>query len=416
MGVIDNFMWSTRNMASPEIFRKWTAVSMIGATMSRRVWTAIEGDLPLFGNLYVFLDSPPGIGKTRPMEVAKMVLLQLKKQLHLKTHDPQPVSFLPDETTPERMVEKIGEVFGEGAEMGDRSFLGMIFELGTFMRIPDPAWMQAMARLWDCPTTYERETKHCGCDYVMNPYINLLVGVQPAWFVEGFPKRSYELGLPARIFFVWSDEKPERELFTNIKQTEGLDKVLSGLCRVYRAKGHVRWTAEAKSAFKDWAGPRKYEPKIDDPMLVGYNTRRDMHAGKLALIMAMDRKPEEKTITLDDLQRAWDLMFEAEGRMPEGLQLAGGNLYRSQEEDVVKFITDWYIAQGRGVLEPEVRSRLGRTVSPHLISSIIDELIQQRRIKVLAKPGADERLKRILLPIVNKEPKDRPNREKRKPQ
>ncbi len=42
MDLIEDFVRSTSNMASPEQFRRWCAVSMVSTALTRRVWTCIE--------------------------------------------------------------------------------------------------------------------------------------------------------------------------------------------------------------------------------------------------------------------------------------------------------------------------------------------------------------------------------------
>jgi len=136
---------------------------------------------------------------------------------------------------------------------------------------------------------------------------------------------------------------------------------------------------------------------IEDPLLGGYNTRRDMHAGKLALIVALGRGA--RSIRLADLEIAWEYMFEAEVDMPKALSNAGGNIYRMQEETVIAFVEKEYVRTQKPIHEREVRRRLGRIVSTTMIAKIVDELFAQGRMKQmyaemnktpnrLLKPGA----------------------------
>ena len=60
---LTSFMDYTASMSAPKLFRQWTGLSMLSAALERKVW--IETELGhLYPNLYVFLVSPPGVGKT----------------------------------------------------------------------------------------------------------------------------------------------------------------------------------------------------------------------------------------------------------------------------------------------------------------------------------------------------------------
>src|SRR5215831_3135475 len=63
-----SFMDVTREDNVPEVFKRWSAISLIGGALERRVWTRTgsHGGLSryTFPNLYVLLIAPPGTGKS----------------------------------------------------------------------------------------------------------------------------------------------------------------------------------------------------------------------------------------------------------------------------------------------------------------------------------------------------------------
>ena len=376
LNFIDQFVHATRHMAAPEIFRRWCALSVVSAAMSRRVWTCIEEDLKLFPNLYVMLVSKPGIGKSRPMEMAKKLLLAL---------DPGGafLAFMPDELTRQQMIKHMGEWFMPMKPDGEPTYVSLISEFACFMPEPDAGWMQACARLWDCPDFYERATKHCGHDTLYRPYVTMLAGVQPAWFSEGFPANSYEMGLPARMFFIHADVKPHRRFFGTGKQVDGFDNLVKKLERIHAVAGHIPWTPEAQAGWREWCEDGM-PPEIGDPFLEGYVVRRDMHTSKMALICAVATHPGNPQIKLSDLEQAWVYLREAELTMPKALIAAGGNIYKRHEEKVIDFVRKMWSDTKKHVPESEVRRRLGQTVPTPMIRAIIDELIAQKRLVELA--------------------------------
>ena len=60
---ITNFMTFTEGLPTPEIFRLWSGISTIAATLERRVWVA-TGRGVIYPNLFVVLVAPPAVGKS----------------------------------------------------------------------------------------------------------------------------------------------------------------------------------------------------------------------------------------------------------------------------------------------------------------------------------------------------------------
>lgn len=247
---------------------------------------------------------------------------------------------------------------------------------------------------------------NCGHDALYTPYVTMLAGVQPAWFAEGFPQNSYEMGLPARMLFIHADVKPFRRFFGSGKQVDGFQPLVDKLHRVAAVVGHVPWTPDAQEAWRDWSDAGM-PPIIDNPFLEGYVTRRDMHTAKLALICAVATHPGSPQIKLSDLEQAWTYLREAEVEMPKALVAAGGNIYKRHEEKVIEFVKriweqnkDAEKLMDRHVPEAEVRRRLGQTVPTPVIRAIIDELIVQKR---LVPVGTAKTPYRMLRPEKEKE-------------
>ena len=389
--LIEDFVDATRNLKSPEAFRRWCGVAMIGAALGRKVHTSILEGLPLYPNVFVVLVSPPGIGKSLPMEEARKMLVSLHG-----------ITFSPDEITPQRMIQSLGEIFAPGMNMDgsrDKTYLALLSELGTFMPKPDTQFIQSMARIWDCPATYTRETKHVGNDYLEYPYVCMIAGAQPAWFAEGFPPNAYEMGLPARLCLVYADDQPAVKNFSKTKRVS-METVKRKLKMVSRMMGEMPFTPDAQARWNEWADPETlpstWAPPVDDPMLRGYGVRRNMHAGKLAMIVAAARHPMKHEIQAADVERALEMLFEIEAVMPSAVSGAGGNIYRLREEGIVSFIAGRYAENKKPVPEWQVRRTLQRLIPPHLMNSILENLEGSKQITAMGKlpnrlfkPGKD---------------------------
>jgi hypothetical protein len=385
--LIEDFVRETDTGVSPERFRRWSALVLIAAALDRRVWTSIRPGLPLFPNLFVLLVAPPGVGKSTAMFAAREIL-----------ETQQQVGLSPDSITHERFVallsERAKELDPESEMPAHRATLALFLsEWGTFLRNPDNDTLAMMAHIYDCKD-FSAETIGRGTDYAENLYINILGCCTPAWFAEGFPPNSYEQGLPTRMHFIYSSEMqvadtPDFE-FSADPTTSGTtiaDKFWQRVDKISALRGFMPWTQEAGIAFNDWK-QGGFKPLPLDPLLSGYNARRALHAAKIAMIVAVARHPEDLRILLSDLERAWEILFEAEPFMAKALSAAGGNIYQLRVEAIANYVEAKFRETKKAVPEWEVRQRLGKMIPPQLVKTIIDEMIMQQVIRAVAGPKA----------------------------
>ena len=390
LDLIEKFVTLTDNGLAPERYRRWCALVMIAAALDRRVWTSIRPGMPLFPNLFVLLVARPGVGKT-------MAIIPARQCVETLEH----IELSPDSVTHERFVqllaERAKELDPEEEMPTHRATIAlMLSEWGTFLRTPDNDELSMLAQIYDCGD-YSAETISRGLDNAENLYVNIVAGCTPAWFAEGFPPNSYEQGLPTRMHFIYSDElsadaQPDFEFSEDplVMGKSVADKLWQDLEKIAGLRGFMRWSQEAGRAFNAWK-KRDFAPKPTDPLLQGYCSRRALHAAKLAMLVAVARHPELLEIQKEDLERAWEILFEAEPHMSKALSAAGGNIYQLRVESIAQFVTARFRETGKPVPEWEVRQRLGKLVPPNLLRTIIDEMIAQQIVRAVAGPQAPNR-------------------------
>lgn len=384
LGWISQFVKEAKIIPSPFRFKLWSGLFAVGAALGRRVWTEIEPGEPLYPNLYVMLVAEPAIGKSRAMKPARRLLAKLPN-----------VALSPDEITKERFIQQLGELFFPQLGASETTYAAFVSEWGTFMEAGDKKFMQQLSGLWDCPDIYERETKNAGNDHLEKPVLNMIAGVQPSWFLDGFPPDAFEMGLPTRIMFVWAEaaDKPPRVYGKGVPFNG--DRLLGGLTSITRRAGLVPMSPPAMAALQRWADDGQ-PPAIIDPMLRGYAGRRDLTATKLALIVAMARG--HSTIEASDLAAGFALMFDMEADMHKAVAAAGGNLYRLREVSVANYVRDRFAATKRFVPEWELRQQMGRQLAMYMLEAVIDGLVDSKQLTVVAgkkpsrmfRPGSRE--------------------------
>ena len=383
MDLIEEFVRRTDNGLSPERYRRWTALAMVAAVVDRRVYTAIRAGKQLFPNLYILLVGPPGEGKTMAIEAGRALA---ETQPH--------VALAPDHTSYEafiRQLSKRAEELDAEEEMPKRraTLALMLSEWGTFIRTPELDQLAMLAHVYDCGD-YKALTIGRGLDFAENLYVNILAGCTPAWFAEGFPPNSYEQGLPTRLVLVYEesvgplDTTPPYVSDMTRDPIEEANKLTEffwpHLDRLAKVRGFVPWDEKAIAGLNSWKA-QGYAPRPDDPMLVGYCKRRPLNVAKIALLFALARHPDVAKIFLPDFESAKEILLDAEIAMPKALTAAGGNIYQLRMEAVAIYVEKRYLETKKPVPEWEVRQKLGRMVPPQLLRPIVDEMVNQNRIR-----------------------------------
>ena len=386
--LVEDFVTASAHALAPEHYRRWAGLAMVGALLSREVYTEVYDQKPAYGNLFIMLTGVPGSGKSEAIGEVRDLLVPLQNKIVL----------LPDSVTPPRFDQVMCETF-TGADF-HRSVVGPISEIGTFIPSPDTKFFQGMARLWDCPPVYESSFKTLKDEKADTPYFSLLAGVQPAWFAEGMGVNTFQMGLTARMIMVYSGKRVRRPYTGSLPVIERPDpyaQLRPRIRDISLIKGRFTYTPGALAKLQAWddAG---FPPEPTDPLLEAYNVRRNHHCAKLSLIAAAAAHPDDHRVKAADLDYAMQVLFEAEKTMPDAIVAAGGNTIRSRELVLLKFIRGAHGPEKKGVPEWRVRAVLSRLVEPYMMKTILDEMVARRDVKAMGKEP-----NRTFIPLYHKE-------------
>lgn len=375
MGLIQRFVEATDGFPSPVLYRKWAGLAVVSSLLSRRVWTDTIGGSPLYGNLFIVLVGGPATGKSVSIERARSVL---------KPYDTS-VALGPNSITPEAFIRRLAQTFIDPEwkqETHANSYAILVGEIGTFLKEPNVPFMQGLADLWaNQSPDWTNDTKTKGTDYIYDPYVTLLAGAQPGWFAKVITRDVLRMGLPSRIHFVYSKEKPQIELF----QRRNLEKQLANfspeLLPLREAKGYWPFTPAAQRLLKHWQSsgqPRDNQSLKEWPkILEDYCARRLEHAGRLALVVAASNHPGHGSIEESDLAEALSMLFEAEIDLPAVMDMISGNPFRAQEREVLSYVYQHFHSASPPLWVPEamVRKKMNEQIPSNVINIILQELL-----------------------------------------
>lgn len=378
MEILNEFTKRTAFLPSPFIYRKWTAIGIISAALHRNVWTATiryaTGELPLWGNQYVLLCGPSGTGKTLPIGVAKPILKRAGVRL------------APDDVTHEKLLYKMADKHREGQYdlFAEGEMACWVSEFGTFMKGANVDMQQAIADIWNCPPDFERSTVKHGDVRIDKPFLNIMAGVQPAWFTTGLSAENFEMGLPSRLLIVFSKETMEIK-HGDIEADDPVG-ILPAVKRIREIEGYFKCTDDAVGLLNQWEtdGRPPKRAEFDGSFLHGYAKRRGEHVAKLALVRAVDKfqagKRSYQEVTEKDILWGLETLVEIEPNMLEAVEGSGGNQYKSKENSLVALVKS---KTPMPVQEFVLRREMSRLMPSYLHDSTLNSLIAQQRIRIL---------------------------------
>lgn len=313
MDFVDKFVEMTDERPSPEIFRRWAAITTLSGALEKRVWTKTKAGAQ-FANLYVMLVAPPGIGKSQAVNPAEQ-LIKSTKRYHIAPNSVTAASYIDALGRAGRTVLKPNN---SGTLIYHHLFV-FAPELGVFLNTHDLGFLSTINELFDHKDSYREERRHSLKEPIdiHFPMTTLLVGSQPGFLAALLPETAWTMGWTSRLLMVYSANAPDIPLFGEYKNQDVIHKVLvKKLDDVADYYGEIKWDAKAITEMERW---RKsgWDPVPDHPKLANYIPRRGtIFAIKLAMVSAMSRG-EELAIRLQDVERARGWLLEIETLMPQ---------------------------------------------------------------------------------------------------
>ena len=366
---ISDFMSLTENINSPEIFRKWGAISMVAAAIERKVWVRTKGS-NLYPNLYVVMCAPPGIGKTE---------ITSKVRNHLEAMDDHFIggNSLSKASLIDELNDANRRVIEPGNALGVHTFNSLAVvsnELGVLIPAYENDFMNALTDIYDGKGYSERRrTKDIRIN-IKNPNLNLLAACTPGYLRDTIPPGAWDQGFLSRVIIVYSGEQEKRSLFSEVaKDEKASNELAQRLEDISKILGQYAFTEEAMHFIDKWylSG---CDPRPDHPKLSHYNTRRVAHLLKLSMVAATARYPNgpDSLIQRTDIETALTWLLEAEVYMPDIFKSMASSGDGQTMEEAFHFLFDAYI---RGGKQPVTQQRLvmflqSRTAAHNIIRII----------------------------------------------
>lgn len=302
---------------------------------------------PVYGNLFVLLVSPPGVGKTEAIQLTEDLWRSVPR-----------LQVAPDDVTPASFKDALAaaaQVFmaPDREILNYASLLIAADELGVFLPQYELHFMSILSKMWD-NRRYFKETRRGRKEepiIIDNPQITLLSGSQPAYIQSFLPAEAWGQGYMSRTIMVFDGTAVKVKLFgtKSFPDTRPLREDLKRIAELY---GEMQWTPDAAEAIEAWHSAG-CPPEPSHAKLKHYNTRRILYGLKLSMISSISRS-DDLIISLEDVQRAQNWLVEAE--------TTTGDIFKSMEgksdAEVVNQVHFWMTQEVEAKGKPIHISRL----------------------------------------------------------
>lgn len=309
------------------MFRKWAAITTIGACLERRVW-CITAQQPNFPNLFVILVGRPGVGKSKAINAARNLIRATKvEQVFEQACNLAPVDvtkaslydYLANPKVRRSGPDPEAEALDIKEDFHYHSAFLAVSELSDLLKDHDTQLLGSLHGLFDCLPFIEEERRYRSDKpiRIQRPQISLIGGTTPAYISRTFPPAAWDEGFMARSILIYSSDYVEPDLFGHEEVVDPMiaRELVEDLRQIGKITGRMEFTDAAKKAIMAWQKGGK-QPAPMHLRLEHYRTRRMVHALKLTMI-AVANRTNRLLIDAEDFQEALGWMIEAENQMPQ---------------------------------------------------------------------------------------------------
>lgn len=380
---IDGFVEFTEGLSSPELFRKWGAISALAGALERKVWVRTQMS-NVYPNMYIILVAPPGVGKTEVTWRIRALWNSLEDH-HVASTSVTKASLIDELAAATRRWVINSPAPGTNPVDSFNSLLIGVNELGVLIPAYDNEFMNTLTDLWDGKGYSERRRTTKTEHNIKKPFINMLTACTPSYLVHVLPEGAWDQGFLSRTMLIYSGDRQLRSLFAeqtfDRESWNKLEGMFESIASLY---GELKWTEEAARLI-DAFHMRDGEPKPDHPKLMSYNIRRTVHLLKLCIVASISRS-DELLITEEDFNRGYDWMVEAEHHMPDIFKaMTQGGAGKTMEE-AWHYIFTTHARENKPVMKHRLIQFLQERVPVHNIETTIKMMEEGKMIEPILLP------------------------------
>lgn len=378
---MDAFLEYSALIGSPEIFRKWAALSAIAGALQRRVWTtSFRGTT--YPHLYVILVGAAASGKTQASSHAISILAKVEST-HIAPNSLSRASMMDALAGAGVTIPRKGEI------VVFNSMTIHAEELGVLIPAYDAEIMAHLTQIYDGKPYIEHKRGNDLKLFIEHPQFNLLADCTPSYLAETLPTTAWEQGFMSRCCLIYSGSTPKTPIGVKTRSgnTAGIrtdptrgTALARDLCTIGKLFGEVLWDDDAGALYETWH-MTDGRPWPTHPRLQSYRGRRTVLLAKIALICAVSRRDFQYIIMREDYVRALNIMIEAEHVMPDIFLAMTGGGDAIAMNDTWDWITRETARTGNGVAHAKALAFIAQRIPGHSVARVLELMVDSKMIR-----------------------------------
>lgn len=369
---ITEFVKTTEGLDVPEIFRRWAAITAIGAVLEQKCFLQWAGEL--YPNIYCLLVGFPGSGKTRSITAVGRYLREIQ-DFHVASGSLSSASLVDDLVAAKRTYIQMPK-----PPVEYNSMLILADEIGAFLVKDDARMFEMLSAFYNVTQYSERRRTRGDIPVIKRPQCSMLAGSTPSVLMKILPDIAWEQGFCSRTMMIFSADKIIAEdTFAN-KAFPYYESVQHDIRIINTLAGQFEMTEDYKNAVNNWRNSKEYAGPTH-PKLLHYVSRRIEHFFKLSMVSAVDRS-NLLLLTVDDFNRAMAWLLEAEDYMPDIFKAGAVGSDSKAMDEIQHFVLTK--DKGKGVGERLIVNFARDHVPVHRIKDIIDVMQRAGLINAIA--------------------------------
>ena len=386
---IEAFMKFTHNTEPPDMFRFWTALSVIASALQRKCYVQWGSSLLFYPNLYIVLVGPSGCRKGTAMNPGLDLIEDLGK-----------VKVAAQATSLQALIRRLKETnyndpdLNTGKQQFHASMTIFSKEFTVFLGYHNRELMAALCDWYDCDRRWTYETIARKKEEIIGVWVNLFGATTPALIRTSMPLDAIGGGLTSRIIYIFEEdigkmvllpmETPEEEKLREL--------LLHDLDKISMLSGQFKYTEKFLATWSDWRVKAHGNPPFHDDRFDGYISRRPNHVMKLSMVMSASRGDNinQMVLTEDDLLRAIKTLEEAELKMQNVFRGVGS----SDTADILQRTMSYLLMLGKSEIPVyQLANHFKGDMDKFTFDSVMHTLEIMNFAKHCHKPQGDDYVK-----------------------
>lgn len=324
----------------------------------------------------------PGSGKSQAISAARQIIIPATD-----------ISVIPSSVTRAGLQDYMQEnlkqrIHPDGKVNISNECIALSEEMQGILPEHDIGHLTFYNELYDVRSVYKAQTRTSGKIDLQSPYCSIITGAQPAFLGSQLPEQAWGMGFMSRAIMVFDQSRVRSNAFDR----EEIDRTLQAkLIAELRAKtklfGYFKWQPEAISLYKTWWVDRGGPPVPQAKRLaMGYNSRRDLHFFKLAMVMSLSRG-NDCLVMQEDVKHAISLLLRTEDHMKHIFTEMSNTGAMVAIQDVLDVVRAEAQA-GKSVHEGVLIDLLMRRFAPTQVHALIENLVNSQMLQAVGNINA----------------------------